>query len=70
MAIPDPTVSVRIPPKLLERLDAIAEYHNHSRSYVMLLAMAALALPNGEAHRKFNALRDRYDRSRRRQRRW
>lgn len=63
MAAPEPVVSLRMPTKLLRRLDAIAEHHSLSRSHVVLLALSALALPNGRAHREFNELRERFDRA-------
>lgn len=65
MALPDPVVSVRMPTRLLKRLDEIADATNRNRSHVVLLALSALALPNGRAHREFNELRDRADRRRR-----
>lgn len=66
MALPAPKVTLRVPPRLLRRIDALAEYHSISRTHVILLAVHALATPHGQAHRQFNALRDAYDRRGRR----
>lgn len=66
MAIPDPSVSIRVPRRLLERLDRIADFHGLTRTDVLLMPAHALWTPHGVTHRRVNALRESYDRRRRR----
>lgn len=64
MGIPDRHLTCRVPEALFRRLEEIADFHNLTRSYLVVLALRALAQPHGPSHTQFNQLREAVDRRR------